>query len=366
MLEVAARSQLGAFALDASFATGDAPVTALFGRSGAGKSSVIAAIAGLIRPNAGRIALDGQVLFDAEQRITVPPSRRRIGVVFQDARLFPHMTVRNNLLYGWRRAATDRNLGLDQVIEPLGIGPLLDRRPATLSGGEKQRVAIGRALLANPRLLLMDEPLASLDGERKAELLPLLIRLPHVFRTPVVYVSHALDEVLRLADRLVLLDRGKVLAEGAVEDVANRTDFAQIAALEGGPDAFTVIAATIQNHDNASGQTRLAFGGGTMTVPHLSGEVGSRVRLRIAAGDVMLALTPPTGLSVRNVIAAHIASLHETAGMVDVMLDAGGPLRARVTRPARDELDLRPGLAVYALIKSAAMASNAGLWNTAR
>ncbi len=361
MLEVAARSQRGAFALDVSFVTGDAPVTALFGRSGAGKSSVIAAIAGLLRPDAGRVALGQDTLFDSQKRIDLPPPARRIGVVFQDSRLFPHMTVRNNLLYGWRRTSAHRRLDLAGVVEPLGIGHLLERRPATLSGGEKQRIAIGRALLANPRLLLMDEPLASLDGERKAELLPLLAQLPRVFATPVIYVSHALDEVLRLADRLVLLDQGRVLAEGTVEDVANRTDFAQIAALEGGPDAFTVIAATIRDHDEAAAQTQLTFGGRTLTVPLTGGAVGDRVRLRIAAGDVMLALAPPSGLSVRNVIAARIVALNEVTGMVDVMLDAGGPLRARITRAARDELALKPGMSVYALIKSAAMAGSVGL-----
>jgi molybdate transport system ATP-binding protein len=361
MLEVAARSRLGAFTLDTAFTTDGAPVTALFGRSGAGKSSVIAVVAGLVRPDAGRVVLDGQPLFDAAAGIDLPSPRRRVGVVFQDARLFPHMTVRDNLLYGWRRATAGRQFDLDHVVEPLGIGALLGRRPAALSGGEKQRVAIGRALLASPRLLLMDEPLASLDGERKAELLPLLAQLPHAFRIPVVYVSHAIDEVLRLADRLVLVDRGTVVAAGTVEEVANRADFAQIAAMDGGPDAFTVIAATILGHDDAGGQTRLAFGGGTMTVPHLPGEPGARVRLRIAAGEVILALAPPTGLSVRNVIPARIAALHDAGGMVDVLLDAGGPLRARVSRSARDELALRPGLEVYALIKSAAMAGSVGL-----
>jgi molybdate transport system ATP-binding protein len=361
VLDVALRAKLGDFALDVAFTTADAPVTALFGRSGAGKSSIIAAIAGLLRPDTGRIVSDGETLFDADKHVDLPPPRRRVGVVFQDARLFPHMSVRANLLYGWRRRTADRKLDLDQVVEPLGISHLLERRPATLSGGEKQRIAIGRALLANPRLLLMDEPLASLDGERKAELLPLLAQLPRVFGTPVIYVSHGLDEVLRLADRLVLLDQGRVLAAGTVEEVANRPDFAQIAALEGGPDVFTVIGATIKSHDEPGAQTRLSFGGGTLTVPRVAGAVGNRVRLRIAAGDVMLALTPPTGLSVRNVIPARIVSIGETAGMVEVMLDAGGPLWARISRAARDELGLQPGMTVYALIKSAAMTGSIGL-----
>ncbi len=359
MLEVRVQSRQGTFVLDVAFSTENAPVTALFGRSGAGKSTVIAIVAGLVRPGRGRVTLDGETLVDSEHGVDRAPQDRRVGVVFQDARLFPHMSVRDNLLFGWRRAA-GRALGLDRVLEPLGIGHLLARRPATLSGGERQRVAIGRALLANPRLLLMDEPLASLDGERKAELMPLLAQLPRTFRIPIVYVSHGVDEVLRLADRMVLLDHGRTLATGPVEEVANRHDFAQIAAIEGGPDAFSVIAASVAGHDEANAQTHLAFAGRSMSVPRLDAPVGSRVRLRIAAGEVILALAPPSGLSVRNVIPARIVALEPAAGLVDVMLDAGAPLRARVTRAACDELSLRPGLGVFALIKSAALAGGLG------
>ena len=356
MLEVEAQARLGAFILDTRFATHDAPVTALFGRSGAGKSSVIAAIAGLLRPQSGRIVAGDDVLFDSSRHIDLPPARRRVGVVFQDSRLFPHMDVRDNLLYGQRRARNADGPAIDAVIEPLGIGALLDRRPATLSGGERQRVAIGRAVLARPRLLLMDEPLASLDGERKAELLPLLESLPGTFGIPILYVSHAVDEVLRLADRLVLIDGGTAVAEGPVEEVANRADFAHIAARDGGPDAFSVIAATIASHDAAEAQTRLAFAGGTLTVPRVAGQVGERVRLRIAASEVILASLPPTNLSVRNAIAAKVVALEDVRGMIDVTLDAGGPLRARISRAARAELRLVPGQSVYALIKSAALA----------
>jgi molybdate transport system ATP-binding protein len=355
LLEVAVRARLGDFTLDARFDSGMAPITALFGRSGAGKSSIIAAIAGLLRPDSGRIVLEGRVLYDSGAGVALSPSRRGVGVVFQDARLFPHMDVRANLLYGWRRHSGSKPVDLAMVVEPLGIGALLARRPATLSGGEKQRVAIGRALLAQPRLLLMDEPLASLDGERKAELLPLLERLPRTFATPIVYVSHAVDEVLRLADRIILLDSGNVVASGTVDEVANRPDFARIAAREGGPDAFSVISATIAGHDTAEAQTRLDFAGGTLAVPQISGEPGDRVRLRIAATEVMLALAPPKGLSVRNAIPARVVALEDAHGMIDVTLYAGGTLRARVTRAARTELGLEPGMAVYALVKSAAL-----------
>jgi molybdate transport system ATP-binding protein len=359
VLEVEIRARLDDFALDVAFSSAGAPVTALFGRSGAGKSSIISMVAGLLRPDTGRVLLDERPLFDSARRIEVPPARRRIGVVFQDARLFPHMSVRANLLYGWRRVGGANGPGLDRVIDPLGIGPLLDRRPGTLSGGEKQRVAIGRAILANPRLLLMDEPLASLDGERKAELLPLLAQLPSVFRIPIVYVSHAVDEVLRLADRIVLIDAGRVVAAGSVEEVANRPDFARIAALTGGPDAFSVISATVVGYDIADAQTRLSFAGGSLTVPRIAAEPGARVRLRVAAGEVMLALAPPIGLSVRNIIPARVSALEDTGGMIDVTLDVGVPLRARISRAARTDLGLAPGMPVYALIKSAALAPGA-------
>lgn len=334
----------------------------MFGRSGAGKSSIIAAIAGLVKPDSGRVILDGHPLFDSAHGMNLPPWRRRVGVVFQDARLFPHMSVRTNLLYGLRRHRSGpggaKTLTLDTVVEPLGIGALLERRPATLSGGEKQRVAIGRAVLANPRLLMMDEPLASLDGERKAELLPLLERLSRTFAIPIVYVSHAVDEVLRLADRLVLIDAGKTIAAGTVEEVANRPDFAQIAARDGGPETFSVISATIGGHDEAAFQTRLDFAGGSLTVPRIAGGPGERVRLRIAASEVMLALAPPTGLSVRNAIAARVVALDDVRGLIDVTLDAGVPLRARITRAARAELQLAPGMSIYALIKSAALTAH--------
>lgn len=357
-LEVDIERQLGAFRLQAAFATMNAAVTALFGRSGAGKSSLIAAIAGLLRPDRGRIAMDGMVLFDRSARRDLAPRRRRIGLVFQDGRLFPHYSVRGNLLYGLERVVPeDRRLGFDQVVEPLGIAHLLDRRPSTLSGGEKQRVAIGRALLASPRLLLMDEPLASLDGERKAELLPLIAQLPREFGIPIVYVSHSVGEILRLADRLVLIEDGRVVVAGDLEDVTARADFAKIAAIAGDEEPFTVIATTVLDHDDALGQTRLSFVGGTLTLPRLPEATGYRVRLRIAAGDVIIALDHPPGLSVRNVVTGRVVALDDAGNLVDVTLDIGCPLRARITREARRELALEPGKPVFALIKSAAIAA---------
>ena len=360
MLDVAVRHRQGNFQIDAAFTTPGDRVTALFGRSGAGKSSLIAMIAGLRRPDAGRIALDGETLFDADARIDVPPHRRRLGVVFQEGRLFPHRTVRGNLHFGMMRAARDgRAIGFDAAVELLGLVALLDRRPARLSGGERQRVALGRALLSNPRLLLMDEPMASLDGARKAELLPYLGRMCRELRIPVLYVSHAVDEVLQLAERMLLLEGGRVIADGPVEAVMNRPDFAAVAGLGNGDGVapFTVIAAAVAGHDDTAGTTRLEFPGGALVVPRLALERGARLRLRIEATDVILAREASSGLSVRNVLPAVVAAVaqadHET---VDVTLDVGVPLRARVTRAAAAEMGLAPGRRIQALIKSTALA----------
>ncbi len=299
MLEIALKKRQGGFRLDVAFASGDAMVTALFGQSGSGKTSVINMVAGLVRPDQGRISVDGRLLFDAAAGVDLPPSRRRVGYVFQEGRLFPHYTVKGNLTYGMERTPlSERFVRFDEVVEVLGIASLLDRRPAKLSGGEKQRVAIGRALLTSPRLLLMDEPLASLDGVRKAELLPFIALLPSQFRVPILYVSHAIDEVLRLADQLVLMDQGRSVDVGSVEAVMSRPSFAT---LSGGRDIANVIGAHVLLQDTEKGTTHLGFPGGVLRVPLLSAPIGRHLRVRIDAGDVMLALTRPSGLSVQNI-----------------------------------------------------------------
>ncbi|MGH6960430.1 MAG: molybdenum ABC transporter ATP-binding protein, partial [Dongiaceae bacterium] len=225
MLEVDAAHQLGDFRLDVRMSAPTHGIVALFGKSGSGKTSLVNMLAGLMRPTRGRIALNGAVLFDSAAGIDLPPERRRLGYVFQEGRLFPHLDVRRNLLYGWHRApAGERAVGLERIVELLGIGHLLHRRPTQLSGGEKQRVAIGRALLANPRLLLMDEPLASLDGPRKAEVLPFIERLRDELRLPVVYVSHDMAEIVRLADSVAVMSEGRVAAVGPIEDIMGRLD----------------------------------------------------------------------------------------------------------------------------------------------
>jgi molybdate transport system ATP-binding protein len=224
MLEVRIRRKQGNFTIDAAFSVEASGVTALFGPSGAGKTSIVNMVAGLDRPDAGRIVMNGRCLFDSTRGIDVPPEKRRVGYVFQDGRLFPHLSVRSNLTYGMRLLPkSERYVHFDPVVQLLGIAPLLDRRPAKLSGGEKQRVAIGRALLCSPALLLMDEPLASIDGDRKSEVLPFISRLCRDFSTPIVYVSHVMEEIERLAHHLVLLENGRVAAAGRFDELTNRS-----------------------------------------------------------------------------------------------------------------------------------------------
>ena len=352
-LAVDIEKTVGAFRLTAEFVS-DGRVTALFGRSGAGKTTLVNAIAGLLRPDRGRIALDDAVLVDTTGGVDVPAHQRGIGYVFQEGRLFPHLSVRGNLVYGHRFARDrDRWGSLGEIAELLGISTLLDRRPADLSGGEKQRVAIGRALLASPRLLLMDEPLASLDQARKAEILPYIERLRDEMRLPIVYVSHAVEEVARLADTLVLLAGGKVMASGTVNDVFGRLD---LRPYTGRFEASVVLSARVVRHDAASETTMLEHPAGVMLVPLLAAAPGTIARVRVRARDVAIAVGEPGMLSIRNRLHATVAEIGPAMGqIVEVRLDAGGePLIARVTRGAIDALDLKVGQPVVALIKSTA------------
>jgi len=355
MLEVALRKDQGGFKLDAEFSCPAQGIVALFGRSGAGKTTLVNALAGLVRPDAGRIAVQGEVLFDSARGIDLPPERRRLGYVFQEGRLFPHYSVRGNLEYGLKRAPRgDRRIELDRVVDLLGIEPLLARRPRDLSGGEKQRVALGRALLANPRLLLMDEPLASLDQPRKEEALPFIERLRAELGVPVVYVTHAMEEIVRLADTMVLVDDGRIAAVGPVEDV---TANLELRPLTGRYEAGAALAVEVAGHDAEDGLTELAFSAGRLTVPALDLAVGRQLRVRIRARDVALALQPPVDASFLNVLPATIAELGEDGGaMLDLRLDLGGAsLWARVSQRSRRQLGLAVGKPVYALVKAVAI-----------
>jgi len=284
----------------------------------------------------------------------VPTRRRRIGYVFQEGRLFPHLSVRQNLLYGrWFAPKGGRAAEVDQIIELLGIGGLLHRRPANLSGGEKQRVAIGRALLARPRLLVMDEPLASLDEARKTEILPYLERLRDKVGVPIVYVSHQVAEVTRLATTMVVLSEGRVAAVGPTAAIMGRID---LFPLTGRAEAGAILDTRVAGHDPAFGLTTLRAAAGELRVPHLDLPVGAALRVRIRARDVMIALQPPEGLSALNVLPGTVAEIGRTDGaIVEMRLDcAGEALIARLTRRSVDTLGLLPGCRVYAVIKSIA------------
>ena len=358
MLSVQVTHRLGEFTLDALFES-EGGLTALFGRSGAGKTSLVNAMAGLIRPERGRIAVDGAVLTDTATGRFVPAHRRRVGYVFQEGRLFPHLSVRKNLLYGrWfaRRAeahGAERGGEFDQVVGLLGLDHLLARRPANLSGGEKQRVAIGRALLARPRVLVMDEPLASLDERRRGEILPYIERLRDEMRVPIVYVSHSIPEVARLATTLVVLSEGKVAAIGPTAEVMGRID---LFPLTGRAEAGALLATTVAAHDRAFGLTVLRAAAGELRVPYVELPVGAAIRVRIRARDVMIALQPPVGLSALNVLPGTIAEIAAGDGpIVQMRLDcAGEALVVRLTRRSVETLGLEPGKRVHAVIKSIA------------
>lgn len=358
MKDVMLKHRRAGFALDSEFDLHGARVTALFGPSGAGKSTIIAAIAGLLRPDQGRITIAGETVFDSQSGIFVPPRARRIGVMFQDLRLFPHLSVEANLFYGWRRSASRPARGnADDVVELLGLLPLLKRKPHTLSGGERSRVALGRALLMGPRALLLDEPLASLDAQRKAEILPYFEKIVRETRIPMLYVSHALDEIARLADHIVLLNQGRVAAEGPVFEVTSRLD------LFGGTHLIpgTVLPASVLRHDEAHGLSEIVVGGEVLVVPRVAQNPGGEIRVRIDAEDVMLSLSRLDAVSANNVLPAFITDIRESGPHADVQLQvAGARLVARITRRSLQRLGLSPGLAVFAIVKSVTVGGREG------
>lgn len=341
MLEVAFRHALPGLALDVDFQA-PAGVTALFGPSGCGKSSTINAIIGLLRPDCGRIALDGRVLFDGATDLS--PQARRIGCVFQDARLFPHMTVAGNLRYParWRPGAAR---DFDRIVQMLALEPLLARRPGRLSGGERQRVAIGRALLSDPELLVMDEPLAALDEARKAEIMPWLERLRDEIRLPILFVSHSVPEVLRLATTVVLMGQGRVIHSGPLAGIL--ADPALAPAL-GAREAGALIRARVEGRE-PDGLTRVATAGGPLLLPDLTLPMGRELRLRILAHEVILARGAPQGLSALNALPVRVTRID--GGLVQLAMGDERML-AQITPRSVKALELLPGSDCHAIVKS--------------
>lgn len=349
-LLVVLRHRFPTVQMDISFEAPTPGVTVLFGPSGSGKSTIINTAAGLLHPDSCHIEFDGRVLADTSTGVWIPPERRRIGLVFQDARLFPHMSVARNLRFGLRRVPPG-DIEFADVVALLGLDELLARKPHSLSGGERQRVAIGRALLAQPQILLMDEPLANLDFARKAEILPYLTRMKTALSLPVIYVTHALDEAVQLADSIVLIDSGEVLAHGAVADVAARADLP----LARRDDAGAVVICRVEAHAASRRLTLLNGAGAAFWVPLLDLPVGTTCRIRVPAREVILAARAPEAISLHNIIAGTIGRIvpdtPRHSVIVEICLPSGG-LLSRVTPDAVSRLGLSRGSAVLALIKS--------------
>jgi molybdate transport system ATP-binding protein len=341
------------FALDADLELPSRGITAFFGRSGSGKTTLLRCIAGLERAREGRLEFDGEVWQDRGKFL--PTHRRPLGYVFQEANLFAHLSVRANLEYGLKRVtAAARRVEWDRAIELLGIDHLLERKPDRLSGGERQRVAIARALLTSPRILLMDEPLAALDQARKDEILPYLEHLHDELEIPVLYVSHAADEVARLADHLVVLQDGRVLGAGPLTEILTRLDLP----IRLGEDAGVVLDAVVAEHDAEWHLARVEFAGGSLWVRDQGIAIGKHVRVRILARDVSIAHEKITGSSIMNTFPATVTALADDThpALMLVKLDAGGaPVLARLTRRSADALQLAPGLSVWVQIKAVAL-----------
>ncbi|MFN7155972.1 MAG: molybdenum ABC transporter ATP-binding protein [Acidovorax sp.] len=345
----------GGFTLDVDLHLPGRGVTALFGPSGCGKTTCLRAIAGLARAQPGRVVVNGEVWQDDGEHIWRSTHQRALGYVFQEASLFEHLSVRGNIDYGRKRTPPERHtVALDQVVDLLGIAHLMDRRPHALSGGERQRVAMARALATGPRVLLMDEPLAALDAQRKAEVLPYLERLHRTLAIPVLYVSHAIDEVARLAGHMVLMQDGRVLASGSTEDILVRLDLP----LAHGDAAASVMQGTVLRHDAADHITTVQFAGGQLLLASPTERpVGDTVRLRIQARDVSLTLAEQVNTSILNILPATVAQvIDDCPGQCMVALDVGPTrLLARMTQRSAQALTLLPGKAVFAQVKGIAI-----------
>ncbi len=352
-LTVALRHRLANIEMDLDISV-PSGLTVLFGPSGSGKTTVINAVAGLLRPEAGRVAVDGRVLLDTARNIWLPPHRRRLGYIFQESRLFPHLTVRQNLAFGrWFAPREARPESMDSVISMLGLGPHLNRRPGALSGGEKQRVAIGRALLAAPRVILADEPLASLDEARKAEILPYFERLRDEVAVPILYVSHSAAEVARLATTVVVLQEGRVVRQGAAAEVLSDPEVTPLGVRAAG----AVLEARVVRH-HSDGLSELMAGGQSLLLPHIGQAEGSALRVHIEAHDVMLATERPAAISALNILPGTVREIRMGAGPGALVQVAAGEnlILARITRRSVTALGLAPGMPVFAVLKAVSVA----------
>lgn len=343
----------GDFNLDVQNSLSIDGITALFGPSGGGKSTLLRIIAGYEDNSDGQIIYDEDCWQDSGRDKFVPPHLRGVGFVFQNARLFPHLTVLKNLQYADRRSQNyNGRIDLANVIDALDLSNLLQRQPTSLSGGETQRVAIGRALLARPSLLLMDEPLAALDFKRKAKILPLIEKLPSIFEIPVIYVTHAIEEVVHLASRMIVIAKGRIVAEGPVGEIMQRHD---IQSIIGRFEAASLVDAKVSNHIEAYHLSEVDCGGATLSMPYIDLPLGTNIRLRIRARDISLAVERPQGISIQNILPGTIVEIleEEATAFAEIMVDIGGArLRARITRKSTAELNLVVGKSVFALIKS--------------
>lgn len=345
------------FNLDVDLNLSARGVTVVFGPSGSGKTTLLRCLAGLERASTGYLQLADQVWQDESKGIFIPIQQRKIGVVFQESRLFPHLNIQDNLLYGYQRTpSSERKLHLDEVVKVLGLETLLGRSTNKLSGGERQRVAIGRALLTSPKLLLMDEPLASLDMQRKAEIIPFIKRIEDEFKTPIIYVTHSMNEVLQLVDTMVILKSGTVANWGPVEEVFSDVRLREAV---GDEQLGAVLETSVSEHDEEFGLTRLDFMGQTLNVPKQNIPVGQHLRVHIHSRDVSLSTAPPAGAtSVLNILKAKVEKigvLDPEGYSVDIELNAGRPILATITRKSLSNLNLKPGQTVFAYIKAIKM-----------
>ena len=356
MLEVDISGQIGTLDVRAKFNGQFGHITALLGASGAGKSTIINMVAGLLKPRTGFIKLDQEIFFDSERQINLPPEERRVGYVFQDNRLFPHMNVQSNLRYGQKLAhKTSQYIEEAEIIDLLNLEKLLARKPHNLSGGEHKRVALGRALLSSPSILLMDEPMAGLDRHRKMDILPFLEKINLHFNLPIIYVSHDLDEVIRLADDAGLVIEGEIKGLRPVEHITDHTQFSDIV---GGQNLLTILQGQVVERDELSGLSKIQTPAGLFRLPRGDLPKGTRLRLRLNATDISIATKRPQHLSILNVIPGSIKEIKKVGpATVNVAIEATPltTIHAQITRHACETLSLSKGKEIFALVKSVAI-----------